>query len=131
MIDKKKLLIEDLTMPGGQYNQWSQGQSGTSQEPKKVSLVDLIDYQNRNTAEMARTPNVLPFPLTKNVVERIGDIYVQSAKVQSELGQSYQSPLISDNEEATNTIKSLYKKLERIKLTVKSITQELKKLDIE
>jgi hypothetical protein len=131
MIDDKKLLLEDLTMPGGQYNQWSKDPSGTSQQPKKVSLIDLIDYQNKNEDDLTKAPNVLPFPLTKNVVEQIGDIYVQSAKIQSELGQAYQSPLISDNETATNTIKSLYKKLERVKLTVKSITQELKKLDIE
>ena len=76
-------------------------------------------------------PNVLPFPLTKNVVEQIGEIYVQATKVQSELGQSYQSPLISDDEEATKTLEMMFKKLEKVKLIVKSVADDLKKLDIE
>ena len=73
----------------------------------------------------------MPFPLTKNVIEQIGDIYVQAVKVQSELGQSYQSPLISDNKESTDALKGMYKKLEKIKLIVKSVADEMKKLDIE
>ena len=47
MSDKKKLLLEELlqelTVPGGQFHQTDHNPSGTSQMPKKVSLVDLID----------------------------------------------------------------------------------------
>ena len=131
MNDKKRLLLDDLTMPGGQYNQWSNDPSGTSQNPKKVNLLDLLDAQKRTAENMAMAPNVLPFPLTKNVVEQIGEIYVQATKVQSELGQSYQSPLISDDEEATKTLEMMFKKLEKVKLIVKSVADDLKKLDIE
>jgi len=131
MIEKKKLLFEDLTQPGGQYNQANNNPSGTSQRPNKVNLTDLIDYQKRTANQITRAPNVMPFPLTKNVIEQIGDIYVQAVKVQSELGQSYQSPLISDNKESTDALKGMYKKLEKIKLIVKSVADEMKKLDIE
>ena len=131
MNDKKRLLLDDLTMPGGQYNQWSRDPSGTSQNPKKVNLLDLLDAQKRTAENMAMAPNVLPIPLTKNVVEQIGEIYVQATKVQSELGQSYQSPLISDDEEATKTLEMMFKKLEKVKLIVKSVADDLKKLDIE
>lgn len=131
MIEKKKLLFEDLTQPGGQYNQANNNPSGTSQRPSKVNLTDLIDYQKRTANQITRAPNVMPFPLTKNVIEQIGDIYVQAVKVQSELGQSYQSPLISDNKESTDALKGMYKKLEKIKLIVKSVADEMKKLDIE
>ena len=131
MNDKKRLLLDDLTMPGGQYNHWSRDPSGTSQNPKKVNLLDLLDAQKRTAENMAMAPNVLPFPLTKNVVEQIGEIYVQATKVQSELGQSYQSPLISDDEEATKTLEMMFKKLEKVKLIVKSVADDLKKLDIE
>lgn len=131
MSDKKKLLFEDLAMPGGSYNNTNSNASGTSSPPRKANLVDLIDYQRRNDAATTRAPNVLPFPLTKNVVEQVGDIYVQSAKVQSEIGQAYQSPLISDNEDATKAVKTIFKKLEKIKLIVKSVADDLKELDIE
>ena len=131
MSDKKKLLFEDLSMPGGSYNQTNNSPSGSTQFPRKVNLVDLLDYQKRADDATTRAPNVLPFPLTKNVVEQIGDIYVQSAKVQSEFSQAYQSPLISDDENATKAVKSIFKKLEKIKLIVKSVTNDLKELDIE
>jgi len=131
MIDKKKLLLEDLTMPGGQYNQSNNNPSGTSQRPKKVNLTDLIDYQQRTANQITRAPNVMPFPLTKNVVEQIGDIYVQATKVQSELGQSYQNPLISDDEDTTDAVKSMYKKLQKVKLIIKSVADDMKKLEIE
>ncbi len=131
MSTDKKLLLEDLTQPGGEYNSHKHNPAGMSQRPKQVSLADLVDYQKRIDNLMTRAPNVMPFPLTSNLVEHIGEIYVQAAKVQSELGQAYQSPLISDDEHATKTLKSLYKKLQKIKLIVKSVADELKQLDIE
>ena len=131
MIEKKKLLFEDLTQPGGQYNQSNNNPSGTSQRPKKMNLTDLIDYQKQTANQITRAPNVMPFPLTKNVIEQIGDIYVQAVKVQSELGQSYQNPLISDDMNSADALKGMYKKLEKIKLIVKSVADEMKELDIE
>lgn len=131
MIEKKKLLFEDLTMPGGQYNQSNNNPSGTSQRPKKVNLTDLIDYQKQTMNQITRAPNVMPFPLTKNVIEQMGDLYVQATKIQSELGQSYQNPLISDNKDTADAVKSMYKKLQKIKLIVKSVADDMKKLDIE
>ena len=131
MTGNKKLLLEELTQPGGQYNQWSKSPAGTQENPKRVNLIDLINYQKEQSADLAMAPNVLPFPLTKNVVEQIGDIYVQATKIQSELGQSYNSPLISDSKEASDTIKNIFKKLEKVKLVVKAVTEDLKKLDIE
>tara|TARA_B100001093_G_C26830571_1_gene1015914 strand:- start:827 stop:1225 length:399 start_codon:yes stop_codon:yes gene_type:complete len=131
MTEKKKILFEDLSVPGGQYNQTDSNPSGTSQIPRKVNLLDLLDYQKKADGLMNRAPKVVPYPLTQNVIEQIGEIYVQAAKIQSELGQSYQSPLISDDEDAAKTIKSLYTKLQKVKLIVKSVADELKQLDIE
>jgi hypothetical protein len=131
MTHKKKLLLEELTVPGGEYNSHKDNPSGMSQRPKKVSLTDLLDYQRRTDNLMTRAPNIVPYPLTNNLIEQIGEIYVQSAKVQSELGQAYQSPLISDDESATKTVKNLYKKLEKIKLIIKSVANELQELEIE
>lgn len=131
MIEKKKILFEDLAVPSGQYNQTDYNPSGTSQNPRKVNLLDLLDYQKRANDLMTRAPNTIPYPLTHNVVEQIGEIYVQATKIQSELGQSYQNPLISDDESTTEVIKNLYKKLQKIKLIVKSVADELQQLDIE
>lgn len=131
MSDKKKLLLlEDLTVPGNQYNSQGMDGGGQGQKPRKVNLVDLIDYQKKLDDDMSMAPNAMPYPLTTNVVEQIGDIYVQAVTVQTTLSQSYQSPLISDNKEATDSVKSIYKKLQQIKLIVKSVTEDLKKLDI-
>jgi hypothetical protein len=131
MTDNKKLLFEELSVPGGEYNSHKDNPSGMSQRPKKVSLTDLLDYQRRTDNLMTRAPNVTPYPLTSNLIEHIGDIYVQAAKIQSELGQAYQSPLISDDENAAKTLKNLYKKLEKIKLIVKSVANEMTELEIE
>lgn len=131
MDNEKKILFEELTVPSGQYNQTDHNPSGLSQTPKKMNLMDLLDVQRRAKQSMTKAPSVTPYPFTNNLIEQIGDVYIQAAKIQSELGQSYQNPLISDNEKPAKSIKNIYKKMQKIKLIIKSVAQDMKELDIE
>ena len=123
---ENKVLFEDLHMPGGQYTQTV----GTTENPRKVSLLDIIKYQEYLDDELQRAPRVLPAPLTDGVLDQIADLYTKATSIQSELEQTMQNPLIVDSEEAVKVVKEMHKKFEKIKLIIKSLGGSLDKLEL-
>ena len=123
---ENKVLLEDITMPGGQYTQTV----GTSEKPRKVSLLDIIKYQEYLDDELQRAPRVLPAPLTDGVIDQIADVYANVTSIQSELEQVMQNPLIVDSADAVKVVKLMYKKFEKIKLIIKSLADNMDELEL-
>lgn len=123
---ENKLIEEDFTAPGGQYMQLS----GTTEGPKRVNLMDILKFQKYLEDELHRAPKVLPAPMSHNVLDAIADLYVKTCSIQSELVQVLQNPLVVDNKEVIHNLKTMYKKFSKIKLIIKSVSQDLEQLDI-
>lgn len=123
---ENKPIVEDFTAPGGQYMQLS----GTTEGPKRVNLMDILKFQKYLEDELHRAPKVLPAPMSHNLLDSIADLYVKTCTIQSELVQVLQNPLVVDNKELIKTLKTMYNKFSKIKLVIKSVSQDLEHLDI-
>jgi hypothetical protein len=123
---ENKPIQEDFTAPGGQYMQLT----GTTEGPKKVNLTDILKFQKYLEDELHRAPKVLPAPMSHNLLDSIADLYVKTCTIQSELIQVLQNPLVVDNKKVMKHLKLMYKKFSKIKLVIKSISQDLESLDI-
>lgn len=123
---KDKPINEDFTAPGGQYMQLA----GTVHGPKRVNLMDVLKFQKFLQDNLHKAPKVLPAPLQNGVIDQIADLYVKACSIQSELETVTQNPLVIDNEQASKHLKLMYKKLSKIKLIIKSISNNLEELDI-
>jgi len=123
---RKNIYNEDTTTPGGQYMQLT----GTTENPRQVNLLDIVNFQKYLEREVTRAPKNLPAPMNGGAIDQIGDIYIAANTIQSELQQVLQNPLIVDNKEAEKTIKKIYKKLSHVKMIIKSISGDLDDLEV-
>lgn len=123
---EKKPIEEDFTTPGGQYMQLT----GTHELPRKVNLLDIVNFQKYLEDESTRAPKVIPAPMTGGMIDQIGDIYVAAHTIQTELTKVLQNPLVMDNKQVKLTLKKMHKKFSKIKLIIKSISNDLDQLDV-
>jgi len=123
---RKNIVNEDQTAPGGQYIQTG----GTSENPRKVNLLDIVNFQKYLEDESTRAPKTLPAPMNGGMIDQIGDIYIAANTIQSELHQVLQNPLVTDNETVQKTLKRMYKKFSHIKMLIKSISNDLDEMDV-
>lgn len=123
---QNKPLNEDFTAPGGQYMQLA----GMSEGPKRVNLMDVLKFQKYLEDNLHKAPKVLPAPMQNGMLDQVADLYVKACTIQSELQSVTQNPLVVDNDDVMNNLKSMYKKLGKIKLIIKSMSNNLEDLDI-
>lgn len=123
---RKKIVSEDTTTPGGQYMQTT----GTTENPRKVNLLDIVNFQKYLEDESTRAPKNLPAPMNGGMIDQIGDIYIAANTIQSELHQVLQNPLVTDNESVQKTLKKMYKKFAHIKMIIKSVSNDLDEMDV-
>lgn len=123
---KKNIVNEDFTAPGGQYMQLT----GTTEGPRKVNLLDIVNFQKYLEDEATRAPKTLPSPMNGGMIDQIGDIYVAANTIQSELHGVLANPLVADDPEVQQTLKKMYKKFSHIKMLIKSISNDLDNLEL-
>ena len=81
MSRKDKMVFEDLTVQG---NRWQQDPSGKTNNPRMLSLLDLVkmakpDEQNPNSVPAAETP----IHGSQHFVELLGDLYIQISQLEN------------------------------------------------
>ena len=123
---RKNIVNEDMTAPGGQYMQLT----GTSEGPRQVNLLDIVNFQKYLEDELTRAPRNLPSPMNGGLIDQIGDIYVAANTIQSELQKVLQNPLVVDSTDTLNTLKKMYKKFTHIKLIIKSLSNDIDNLEV-
>lgn len=123
---RKNIVNEDFSAPGGQYMQLT----GTTEGPRKVNLLDIVNFQKYLEDETTRAPKTLPAPMNGGLVDQIGDMYIAANTIQSELHKVLANPLVVDDKEVQKTLKKMYKKFSHIKMIIKSISNDLDQLEM-
>ena len=123
---RKNIVNEDFSAPGGQYMQLT----GTTEGPRKVNLLYILNFQKYLEDETTRAPKTLPAPMNGGMVDQIGDIYIAANTIQSELHKVLANPLVVDDKEVQKTLKKMYKKFSHVKMIIKSVSNDLDQLEM-
>jgi hypothetical protein len=120
MKKKPSALNEDSRM---MYNKWVSGIAKRDLQPELITVADIVNrFRNRYDKSQP-----LPYPLNL-LVDRIGDIFVKCSELRKSLSNSIFNPVIRDDKEKIQAIKSMNEKIDRIQNELFSCTEELNKL---
>jgi hypothetical protein len=114
---KKYPINEDTSMI---YNKWVSGIAKRELQPEVITVADIIN-RFRNNQQPKR---ILPYPLS-NILDFLGEIFVQCANLRGLLNQSFKNPVIKENSEKIKAVRNLNEKLDKIQNIIFSCTEEL------
>jgi hypothetical protein len=131
-INKKQTLFEDLQIGSNNFMGTGKGpgQSAMSLKPAKVTLMDLIKQANDWESEMGKAPNRLPFPLQDGLSDRLGDLFVKTQEIKSEVAESTKYSIIKDNKKAYEAIKRIHKKLTTIGAAIQDVVEDIDNIGV-
>jgi len=114
----KHTLLFDEVM---QYNKWVSGIASRDLSTQRVSLNDIFDTnKNPQIPGAVKAGNDLPYPL-RNVINQLGDLYVNSSNSVELFKQALNNPNIKFNDDAKTYIISAIKKLTVIQNIIKTL----------
>jgi len=121
MIKKKfSALNEDSSMI---YNKWVSGIAKRELDSEVITVDDIVDrFRNRTEA-----PKILPYPLN-NILDFLGELFVQSANLRRLLAQSINNPIVKENKEKILAVKEINEKMDKIQQIIFSVTKDLNKI---
>jgi hypothetical protein len=130
--NKKQTLFEDLQIGSNNFMGVGKGpgQSAMSLKPAKITLMDLIKQANDWENEMGKAPNRLPFPLQDGLSDRLGDLFVKTEEIKSEVAESTKYSIIKDNEKAYESIKRIHKKLSTIGAAIQDVVNDIDNIGV-
>ena len=114
-----KLLNEDQIK---MYNKWVRGIATREQKPSHVTVGDLLQASGRN--DNNRAPLQLPYPLT-HIVENMGSLYLAADNVQAKATMAKNNPVVTESDNAVESLNGFIKKCRRIKNIIESMTDDL------
>ena len=115
----RKLLNEDQIK---MYNKWVRGIATREQKPSHVTVGDLLQASGRN--DNNRAPLQLPYPLT-HIVEDMGSLYLAADNVQAKATMAKNNPVVTESDNATDSLNGFIKKCRRIKYIIEKMTDDL------
>lgn len=119
MNKKSGLIKEDTEML---YNRWVSGIAKREAPPEVITVADIQNRYRNNFNCSA--PKILPFPLNM-FLDFIGNLFVKSAELRRLLGNAIHYPLIKEDKEKINAVKSLNEKMKQIQEVLYSCTEDL------
>ena len=130
--ENKFQLLCELTTGTDPNNKMMQGEE-RPQGPKRMTLQDIMDQHGKDINkdnDNSKAPDILPSPLTNNHISILADIYSNATNLKSDIKKAAENPVIEDNDELTNAITSIHKKLENVCELVKDMADDLDKFSI-
>jgi len=115
----RKLLNEDQIK---MYNKWVRGIATREQKPSHVTVGDLLQASGRN--DNNRAPLQLPYPLT-HIVEDMGSLFLAADNIQAKADQAKNNPVVTESDNATESLNGFIKKCRRIKYIIEKMTDDL------
>ena len=115
----RKLLNEDQIK---MYNKWVRGIATREQKPSHVTIGDLLQASGRN--DNNRAPLQLPYPLT-HIVEDMGSLFLAADNVQAKANMAKNNPVVTESDNATESLNSFINKCRRIKNIIEKMTDDL------
>ena len=115
----RKLLNEDQIK---MYNKWVRGIATREQKPSHVTVGDLLQASGRN--DNNRAPLQLPYPLT-HIVEDMGSLFLAADNIQAKADQAKNNPVVTESDNATESLNSFIKKCRKIKYIIETMTNDL------
>jgi len=100
-------------------------------QPRKVNILDLVDQQRKYADASDKAPNVVPYPLNHGVVEKIGDLFINSHDIKMELKRAYKNPVLEGKKKAKKAMHDMYKNLGKIQDLVEAISEQLDELVLD
>lgn len=120
MKNKLTYLWEDSSM---MYNKWVSGIAKRDLQPEVITVSDIVNRFRNNS----QAPKNFPFPL-QNLLNLLGDIFVQCANTRRLLASSFSNPIIKDDAKKIKAIRQLNAKIDKIQNELFTCTEELNKL---
>jgi len=105
------------------YNKWVSGIAKRELQPEVITVSDIVN-RFRNSSDAIKS---FPYPL-QNIVDFLGDLFVQAANLRRLLSSSLSNPTIKDSKVRITAIRSLNDKLDKIQNEIFSCTEELNNL---
>ena len=105
------------------YNKWVSGIAKRELQPEVITVSDIVN-RFRNSSDAIK---IFPYPL-QNIVDFLGDLFVQAANLRRLLSSSLSNPTIKDSKVRITAIRSLNDKLDKIQNEIFSCTEELNNL---
>lgn len=120
MKNKLTYLWEDSSM---MYNKWVSGIAKRDLQPEVITVSDIVNRFRNNS----QAPKNFPFPL-QNLLNLLGDIFVQCANTRRLLASSFSNPIIKDDAKKIKAIRELNAKIDKIQNELFTCTEALNKL---
>jgi hypothetical protein len=118
-----------------QFNEDSQSASHqklpgeTVEKPKPQFIKDLIGNDITQDSNKISADKPMPYPLTKNHLERLADVYYIMTTLKSEVSQTRNNATIKSNDSRDKTITTIIKRFEYIQDQIKNISNDLDGLE--
>jgi len=120
---KNKVLFEDFV---NYYNKWTSGIASRELGSQRVTLKDLFDKSINQSPNDVRVEKPHPYPLP-NVIEQIGNLYLNAENSKNLFKSSLSNPLISKNKDAKEQVQIIIDRLDIILKELDSIIDASKK----
>ena len=123
----RKLLFEDvLTMA----DKWAVGTSGRNAGPQPMSLLDMLKKSDNQHPNYVKAPGAMPHSV-QNLVQLMGDLYVQSAEIKKSLLLAKANPVLDGKTKAKARIQKIVKKIGMIQKIINSMSIDIDGFSIE
>ena len=123
----RKYLLEDVL---AMSDKWATGTSGRNVGPEPMSLLDMLKKSDNQHPNYIKAPGSMPHSV-QNLVQLLGDLYVQSAEVKKSLLLAKANPVLDDKTKAKAQIQKIVKKIETIQKIINSISIDIDGFSIE
>jgi len=105
------------------YNKWVSGIAKRDLQPELITVADIVNRFRNNS----QAPKTFPFPL-ENLLNLLGDIFIQCANTRRLLASSFSNPVIKDDSGKIKAIRELNAKMDKIQNELIACTDALNKL---
>ena len=115
-------ICEDVMMASNK----NYGMGSAELDPQKVNLLDVLSGHKRSKSSKSEDQTSSPYPIQIDpMVNHLGDLYLAAHQIGSNISAAGNNPIVSDNDDYTDSIEKCVKGIHLIKKTIKNIAREL------
>tara|TARA_R110000751_G_scaffold190385_2_gene296194 strand:+ start:318 stop:734 length:417 start_codon:yes stop_codon:yes gene_type:complete len=113
-----------------QSDKWATGMSGRSMGPRQYTLVDLLKKNDDQHPNNTTAPKNMPHN-TQMMIELMGDLLLHADNIQHAFELALENPVLEGKPKASEQLKSMSRKVSKIKSIMKEIADDVDNFSIE
>ena len=134
MKDKKRpfdKLYENATIASADHGLPAGQQQTVNPMQANISIVDFINQQNELRKKNRENPQILPFPITDTVGDKIGQLYIDTTSLRDIFTEAAKTFELRKDKNKHNSLANIVNQFEDILETLRKISVDMEKLEVD